>query len=539
MTVNIRPVPTPVPQASDPVNFDARADAFHSAFPGIVADMNDQNAENNALNVLVNARLVQAEAAALAALSNAQLAAGSAGAQPWVSGIYAPGASVWSPLNGRVYRRVGAAGMSSTDPADRSSAAAIAEGANWRDVAMDISTGLPTVRPSLLMDLAAAAQLDPRVAFSRASSGWRSGPGGLVLSTPANIPRFDFDPISRACRGLLLEGASTNLFTNSEGFGSLSGVVASGNVAVAPDGASTADRLAANTGLSFHGDTRAFTVTAGTVHTVSRFVKAEGLGFCSLTMSSDGFGSTTKDVFDLINGQVVLNQSATATIRPFGNGWFLVSSTRTATASANTGFSLGVEQDAAGTLFAGNGVDGILVWGSMLSSGPSSYIPTAGATVTRAADLAALSGANFSAWHRADEGSLLIDASVLAAGSSGALIALNDNTANNQIALQLDGGQVRLVVTTGGVQQVNLLAGAVPAPNTPFRVAAAYRAGDFAVSLNGAVPVVSTSGTLPTRNQARLGALGAGTDHMRGHLRRVAFYPARLSSGQLQALSAL
>lgn len=78
MTVTVPSIPTPVPQASDPLNFDARADAYHTALPGVVSAQNAQNAENNALNNSNNAAAAitnQAFAAGLAnAAANAQLA---------------------------------------------------------------------------------------------------------------------------------------------------------------------------------------------------------------------------------------------------------------------------------------------------------------------------------------------------------------------------------------------------------------------------------------------------------------------------------
>lgn len=63
------------------------------------------------------AAIAAAEAAAVTALS-------AAGAAAWVSGTtYTFGAVVWSPANQLIYRRTGAAGVSTTDPS--------ADGANW------------------------------------------------------------------------------------------------------------------------------------------------------------------------------------------------------------------------------------------------------------------------------------------------------------------------------------------------------------------------------------------------------------------------
>lgn len=59
MTVAIPALPAPVPQSTDPINFDARADAFLGALPATADAMNAQNAENNTLNANVNTKAAQ------------------------------------------------------------------------------------------------------------------------------------------------------------------------------------------------------------------------------------------------------------------------------------------------------------------------------------------------------------------------------------------------------------------------------------------------------------------------------------------------
>lgn len=134
MTIVVPNVPTPVPTRADPVNFAARADAYHEALPLVVDGMNLQNAENNALNSAVNATKLQVDAVKASAVSEtsvikdqataakvaAEVAAANAaaanGGQLWVSGTtYAFGYLVYSPLNRRSYRRL-IAGAGTVDP---------------------------------------------------------------------------------------------------------------------------------------------------------------------------------------------------------------------------------------------------------------------------------------------------------------------------------------------------------------------------------------------------------------------------------------
>jgi len=58
--------------------------------------------------------------------------------------------------------------------------------------------------------------LDSRITFSRASPASRINSSGAIESVGNNVARFDFDPVSREPKGLLIEEARTNLLLNSE-----------------------------------------------------------------------------------------------------------------------------------------------------------------------------------------------------------------------------------------------------------------------------------------------------------------------------------
>jgi hypothetical protein len=58
--------------------------------------------------------------------------------------------------------------------------------------------------------------LDPRITFSRAAgSATYIDATGTIQTAGTNVPRFDYDPLSHALRGLLIEEARTNLVLNS------------------------------------------------------------------------------------------------------------------------------------------------------------------------------------------------------------------------------------------------------------------------------------------------------------------------------------
>jgi hypothetical protein len=78
-------------------------------------------------------------------------------------------------------------------------------------------------------------------AFNRASAGWNFDATGTLVQAAADVPRFDHDPATLACRGILLEEARTNGLRNPR---------AEGAVAGAPGTAPTNWAATANSGVS-------------------------------------------------------------------------------------------------------------------------------------------------------------------------------------------------------------------------------------------------------------------------------------------------
>ncbi len=68
----------------------------------------------------------------------------------------------------------------------------------------NIDLDYPICRPSLDLDFTQEV-LDPRITFSRGTIGTRVNRNRLIETVSANQPRFDFDPVTGECKGLMIE----------------------------------------------------------------------------------------------------------------------------------------------------------------------------------------------------------------------------------------------------------------------------------------------------------------------------------------------
>ena len=76
-------------------------------------------------------------------------------------------------------------------------------------------TATERVLPRLALDFTTAA-LDPRVTFTRSgNTATVINSSGVIVAINANLPRFDFNPTTLVCRGLLIEETRTNALVNS------------------------------------------------------------------------------------------------------------------------------------------------------------------------------------------------------------------------------------------------------------------------------------------------------------------------------------
>jgi hypothetical protein len=269
-----------------------------------------------------------------------------------------------------------------------------------------ISEGTSAVAPSgpdlFSLDFSAGA-LPAEATFARASSGSYFDNTGTLQTAATNAARFDHDPVSLTPRGLLIEPAATNLLTYSEQLDNetgwnRTGVNFTADAIAAPDGASSADKMAENTGTSNHGIWREVGMAAGR-HTLSVWLKAGERNFGGICLGEPG-GARYSVLIDLTDGSFVASEyvgTPTGTgyaVEAAGGGWYRLSVTLTSTGSGNGVVAIMLNDDETPswsggvTIYAGDGGSGIHGFGAQLEAGdaPTSYVATAGSTVSRAAD---------------------------------------------------------------------------------------------------------------------------------------------------------
>lgn len=159
-------------------------------------------------------------------------------------------------------------------------------------------------------------------------------------------------------------------------------------------------------------------------------------------------------------------------------------------------------------------------------------IETDGSTVTRAADVAEITGTNFSSFYNQSAGTFFGDIT----GPGGFGFVAHDGSNNNRHGFGPTQGQSFSVIsgvsTNFGVPPTPVVGGG--------KVAHAYKANDYGAFGNGANLPATSPTTVPIGvNQLALGYRGSflANAFLNGHIKRLAYFPTRLGDNTLQAIT--
>lgn len=403
--------------------------------------------------------------------------------------------------------------------------------------------------PSFGLDFLTGS-LDPSLTFTRASIGTYTDSSGIMQTASANVPRFDYDPVTLECRGLLIEEARTNLLINSRGVTTVTGGTAV-LTGVGSDGAANvASVMTCSAVNSAHFlPTGGITTVVGTVYTSTARVKAGTVSRCQVTTSSTVAGATIYANFQLTGAGAVLAVGAgtAAFIKPAPGGYYDCSISYTASgvgggAGVVVGF-ISSDTEARLVTWTAAGTETLTVDHCQAEAGafPTSIIPTNGATVTRAAESVSMIGTAFSSWFSNLAGTYDIDFSQpVTTGVSARLINSQNAGATELIDISIaTSRQVQIKSTTGGATSFNpTTSGTFTQNGVEAKVAASWKAGNKLICLNAGT-VVSEGTNIPSSgiDRAFFGSVGGSSGFLNGHIRRFTYYPVALTAAQLQAIT--
>ena len=432
----------------------------------------------------------------------------------------------------------------------------------WRPRAGQLAGLNPgLVPPGVTLDLSfmAAGALDPRVTFTRASTATYFDASGTMRTAAINAPRWDYDPVTHALRGLLIEEARTNsVYPTVVGGANWVGtsVAALGGSVTFPDGTSSTAALIspADTSNTVHSfNTSALAVSAGATYTVTAFFKSAPTNAYIQINLTGGTTAVPIGYYDLTAGTAVVGAdllagatAKSASISPLPNGWWRASFTFTNTGTNTVcnlyiGPCVTVASTGDNRSYAGALGQGVYLWGAQLEAGafPTSYIPTTAAAVTRAVDVCGMLPANMG-WFAPPGGSWMAEFVTFnpLPGSSGTRIVsfpavssigpvfLTAGLPINGLG-QYDGA----VVNTANTVSVNTIA----------KGATTWAPGNALACLNGGA-VASSAGlttgyALLASGGVQLGANASAADGMSGYIRRVRYWPRALSAAELQSVT--
>jgi hypothetical protein len=392
--------------------------------------------------------------------------------------------------------------------------------------------------PSLALDFMTPGTLSPLITFTRASTATYFDSAGVMQTAAVNTPRWDYDPVTLALRGLLLEDQRTNLLPWSsdptvDATWLKSGITsaaptATANQTTAPDGTLTADRVnfpavSAVGAVSLTQQTLAATAA---IYTFSVYLKGAVGGeqtYISIRIGTTPYYTSPRITLTTSWQRYVVTSAAPLTTAAwfFGVGTDLRDVSQTSTPAQN-----------------------IYVWGAQFELGDfaTSYIPTTTVAVTRSIDSCLILPANMGWFTGTPGGSWFVEFDYFDATPTNSRVIGRSN---------VSGGITPVMLATGppisGAQYDGAVALAttnVPAANASTKIVTTWTAGQAKVCTNGGT--VASSAALSS-GYAALTTLGVRfmavttantTDNTSGHLRNVRYWPTVLTDAQMQAMTA-
>jgi len=348
-----------------------------------------------------------------------------------------------------------------------------------------------------------------------------------LQTAAAGVARFDCNPITRESLGLLLEESRTNVLTYSSDFTDASwtkqgSATVTANTNIAPDGTLTASTI--NLPTTADNVLKGFAIgSAGTIYVLSIWLAGTGTIYIG---SYDNISAGQQTLITLTS--TLTRYSFTFT---FGAG-----STDRRVYIANR-------------LGSGSTTTSVIAWGAQLESAlaggavprvVTSYIPTVASSVTRAADAASMTGTNFSSWFNSAQGTLLTETNYFSTDyiTRAPFIAPTSYNDSQIITANFYGNSGESAWFINAVYGTTTLSSPTISGIGNLKTAIAYKSGDNGGAINGVVRYTDSTAGVGGVTFTQLN-FNEGGVHLDGYIKKIAYYPVRLTNTQLQALTIL
>jgi len=341
------------------------------------------------------------------------------------------------------------------------------------------------------------------ITATRAGTATFTDVNGLIASAPANTVRVDHvDGVPM----ILVEPSATNLVTNSTSFTENVDITKTTGID-APDGTNTASKISGilSSSSSDMAYSIASTVTSSTQVTGSIYVRGIAGEVVVLRIKR------------YTGGAYVASGPQTVTLT---GDWQRIEGLTMTLGADNTNAAVSIRKE------SGSTADSVDLWGGQIELGSvsTSYIPTSGSTVTRAADKLEITGTAFSNFfNTGGDGTFYVEFETKDAFRDFYIL----NGQNPQSRFFYSNYQNRLYSYDGAQ---SLVFGNVPSGLS--RAAISYNSSNQFGSLNGSAMIGTTThnGNLSNLTKLCIGSFYNNTDHLLGHIKRVLYWPVSNSN---------
>lgn len=397
---------------------------------------------------------------------------------------------------------------------------------------------------------------ESRVTFSRASSGTYLDENGVLQVATSNVPRFYHDPVTKESLGLLIEESRTNQVRNNSSMAS----VVTGSPGTLPSGWSSQGNNNGWTrevvGSGSIGAMNYVDIRLSGTTTIAQFAVV----FQGQSVVSAGNGQTWASS---VYHQLVAGSMGNIIGYPAANLWdsgggYLGSLPLTGVIIPSS-----VLGRYAGAATISNASTAYISWGitfvctigqtydftirfalPQLEQGAfaSSPILTTGTASTRSADVALVTGSNFSSWYNQAEGTLFGEGQFVGGTPSTfpRMVTLTSASPNNDeiaLAWTANTGLLRGAVTSGGVNTADLSSGPNKSAGSKFRCVIAASSASAQFASDGVLALEDTTITLPTCSQLLIAQPARYQGTANTTIKRICYWPRRLPDTTLQKVT--